>query len=276
MRKGALLFLLAVFLLPAASLGQSEKPLTNDDILQMIEAGFDEETIIKAIEARKADFDTSIQALIALKESKVSERVIQAMLSASKVQPASPPASPPIVAPAAVQPNTISSLPSEGAIRLEESRVSGEKKPSGVQMSRAADFLGAELARDRAYYLVVESPYALVWQAIQDISRELEGTVADGSNQRIAVDQERGLTQNGSIDRDRLIGRTFGAFANEIIIQVTKLGDSQTQVGVLRRVVKAKLMYQRGTDPWERAISNGNWEKWILGRISERVRELAE
>lgn len=73
----ALALLLAV---PVSS--QSDKPLTNDDILQMIKAGFSEATIIKTIESKKCAFDTSLEALIALKNAGVSEAVIQAMVSA--------------------------------------------------------------------------------------------------------------------------------------------------------------------------------------------------
>jgi hypothetical protein len=254
---------------------KAQDTLTNSDVVAMTQAGLSEETIIKAIETSKPQFDTSVQALINLKESKVSEQVIQAMLAASKAPPpTSPPASPPAETPKAAPPNTISSLPRERAVQLDESKVKREKQPSGVQTAIAIG--GAEAVRDRGYYLLIDMPYAPVWQAVQEISREVEATMADGSSQRVLVDPERGLTQNGSIDRDRLIGRTFGAFANEITIQATQLSENQTQVGVLRRVVKAKAVYERGTEPWERAISNGRWEKWILRRVAERARELAE
>ncbi len=42
---------------------QTKKALTNDDILQMAKAGFQESMIIKTIEANDTNFDVSVQAL---------------------------------------------------------------------------------------------------------------------------------------------------------------------------------------------------------------------
>lgn len=60
---------------------QSQKPLTNTDVVQMVKASFDNQTIIKAIQANPTSFDVSPQALLALKNSGVNQAVIQAMLS---------------------------------------------------------------------------------------------------------------------------------------------------------------------------------------------------
>lgn len=70
----------------AVTLGatQAQKPLTNDDVVQMVKAGFDETTTIAAIDATDSNFDTSVQGMMALKGAGVSEKVIAAMLSATK------------------------------------------------------------------------------------------------------------------------------------------------------------------------------------------------
>ena len=60
---------------------QAQKPLTNSDIVEMTKAGFDEDTIIKAIEANKPSYDTSAQGLLALKNAGVSAKVIKAILT---------------------------------------------------------------------------------------------------------------------------------------------------------------------------------------------------
>lgn len=60
---------------------QSAKPLTNQDVVQMVNAGLDNQTIIKAIQANQTNFDVSPQALIMLKSGGVNQTVIQAMLS---------------------------------------------------------------------------------------------------------------------------------------------------------------------------------------------------
>jgi hypothetical protein len=56
--------------------------LGNEDILEMVSAGFAETTIVAAIGANETTFDISTRALVALKAAGVSEPVIQAMLKA--------------------------------------------------------------------------------------------------------------------------------------------------------------------------------------------------
>ena len=75
-------FLFCCILAAVAILAQENKPITNDDIVQMLYLGFEEETIIKAIQANDTSFDTSIQALLILKDAGLSEKIIAAMLEA--------------------------------------------------------------------------------------------------------------------------------------------------------------------------------------------------
>lgn len=86
MRVRFALALIAVLLLISGPVfAQSSKPLTNDDVVQMVKGGFDESTTVSAIEAASdTSFDTSVQGLLALKAAGVSEKVISAMLSATK------------------------------------------------------------------------------------------------------------------------------------------------------------------------------------------------
>jgi hypothetical protein len=62
---------------------QKKPPLTNPDIVRMVKDKFSDSTIVKAIEANHTAFDVSATALIALKDSGVSQSVIEAMLSAA-------------------------------------------------------------------------------------------------------------------------------------------------------------------------------------------------
>jgi hypothetical protein len=82
--KFALLLIAIVLAISGLALAQSGKPLTNDDVVQMVKGGFDESTTIAAIEAADNNFDTSVQALMALKAAGVSEKTISAMLAATK------------------------------------------------------------------------------------------------------------------------------------------------------------------------------------------------
>ena len=58
----------------------TQKTLTNDDVVKMITGGLSEVTIIQVIRKGPADFDTSPDALIKLKENGASPRIIEAML----------------------------------------------------------------------------------------------------------------------------------------------------------------------------------------------------
>lgn len=61
--------------------------LDNQVIIQLIEAGFTEGTILRKIEAMQVDFDTSPTALAELRRNRVSERVIIAMIEAMGEDP---------------------------------------------------------------------------------------------------------------------------------------------------------------------------------------------
>lgn len=56
--------------------------LTNDSIIELVEAGFSEGTIIRRIENAPADFDLTPPKLVELRRRRVSERVINAMTAA--------------------------------------------------------------------------------------------------------------------------------------------------------------------------------------------------
>ncbi len=57
------------------------RPLSNQDIVRMVKAKFDDATILKAIETRKSFFDLSIDGMLRLKDAGVSQAIIQAMLA---------------------------------------------------------------------------------------------------------------------------------------------------------------------------------------------------
>jgi hypothetical protein len=97
--KRTLLFAAVLLLAAGAAFSQSNKPLTNDDVVQMVKGGFDESTTVAAIDAADTNFDTSVQALMALKTAGVSEKVISAMLGATKKKAeAAKPAAPAVAA----------------------------------------------------------------------------------------------------------------------------------------------------------------------------------
>jgi hypothetical protein len=106
MRAKCALLLAAILLLAAGqAFSQSGKPLSNDDVVQMVKGGFDANTTIAAIEAGGTNFDTSVQALMALKAAGVSEKIISAMLAATKKKAEAAKTAAPAAPAAATAPN---------------------------------------------------------------------------------------------------------------------------------------------------------------------------
>jgi hypothetical protein len=64
--------------------------LTDDSILELVDAGFSEGTIIRRIEKSPAEFDLSAAKLSELRKRRVSEPIIEAMKAAMNEGPADP------------------------------------------------------------------------------------------------------------------------------------------------------------------------------------------
>jgi hypothetical protein len=67
--------------------GQTQKPITNADVLNMSRQSIDPGLIVKDIQSNATDFDTSPQALIDLKNAGVDKSVMDAMLTAQAAKP---------------------------------------------------------------------------------------------------------------------------------------------------------------------------------------------
>lgn len=59
---------------------ENPKPLTNSDVISMVQAGLPESTVIMAVKQGATEFDTSPQMLIELKKQGVSAGVLEAMM----------------------------------------------------------------------------------------------------------------------------------------------------------------------------------------------------
>ena len=88
MKFRSLLMLLALSLWATpGTFAQTQKPLTNTDIVNMTKQGLDSGLIVKSIQSSSSAFDTAPQALIDLKNAGVDNSVIDAMLSAQAQKP---------------------------------------------------------------------------------------------------------------------------------------------------------------------------------------------
>lgn len=75
--------LLMCCLLPTLAISQAaEKPLSNQDVMEMVSLGFSDDVIVEKIHSAHAtNFDTSIDGLKSLKTAKVSDVVLKAMIN---------------------------------------------------------------------------------------------------------------------------------------------------------------------------------------------------
>jgi hypothetical protein len=74
---------LCVTSIPAQSRPPQTKPLTNDDIIEMVRAGVPQSTIITSVLYKPLKFDVSPEGIIALNMAGVSEAVLDQMIRAA-------------------------------------------------------------------------------------------------------------------------------------------------------------------------------------------------
>lgn len=77
----------------------AHQPLTNDSIVTLAKAGFDELFILQLIRSSRTNFDTSVEGLVAMKKAGVSEDLIRLMAMPQASPPAAPAATTPTKAP---------------------------------------------------------------------------------------------------------------------------------------------------------------------------------
>ena len=75
-----LLAMLLVVMAPCLAQSPAERPLTNADVVKMVEAGIPESVIVRKIEVSGTNFVTTPEALIGLKRQHVPDGVLGAMV----------------------------------------------------------------------------------------------------------------------------------------------------------------------------------------------------
>jgi hypothetical protein len=201
--------------------GQSAaKPLTNQDIKDLVAVGFSSEVIIDKIHAAEVtNFDTSVEALKTLKAANVPDAIIRVMIIPHAVPTASP-ATPPASAsgPQRVEPEsvgavylldstdqTLKPLPKE-AVKV----VSGRKGFTGgqgsVQMPDPASSFRLTSGKDLEFVVRCDNPQSF----------ELYEFERKGSNREAVVATAKG----------KLFGGASTQRVGAIPFAVTKYGDS--------------------------------------------------
>ncbi len=83
--------ILLITIMMLAAQGQSEKILTNEDVLELIESGLSADLIVTIIETSRSEFDTDLTTILELKKAEVPDAVLQAMVkSAAAPRPYDP------------------------------------------------------------------------------------------------------------------------------------------------------------------------------------------
>ena len=93
MRNRMLIFVMLVVVLAQtlATAQQSQKPMTNDDVLGLVRSHKPESAIISQIQSRPNSFDTSAHEIIRLTKAGVTENELNAMMAAKSAPVAAPP-----------------------------------------------------------------------------------------------------------------------------------------------------------------------------------------
>jgi hypothetical protein len=119
---------------PAPKAASAPAPMTNQDVIRLVKAKVSDELIISKIKQSKTKFDTSVDALVALKQAGVSDNLIAVMMNPAQTSPpaaAPPPSRPAAAAPPApaAKPNTPASNTSKPAAATGTNVAAGKGAP---------------------------------------------------------------------------------------------------------------------------------------------------
>ncbi|MBI3645445.1 MAG: hypothetical protein HY233_05740 [Acidobacteriales bacterium] len=225
---GEVAVVLSLLVAPTLAFGQAKKPLTSDDLIQMKKAGFDEQTMIRAIEANGVSIDTSLQGLLALKNSGLGGAVINSALSAAA--PKSPPVS------AAIEPN---GLPDEVGLYLARAGTLVAVQPEVVNfktggMLKAVATYGIAKAKFNGTVRGEKSSIQ-VTSPIEVVLRCQDGTAP--SEYQLVMLEAKKDHREFTAGRAGLTGASMGLDKSAIALKFDKIGKNtyKTQISVLKR-----------------------------------------
>jgi hypothetical protein len=151
------------------SSAQNTEKLTNAKIIAMVKGGLPKAAIVKSIESKQGNFDTSTNALIALKKQGVPDDVITAMVSKEPLVAAnvpSPKAKPTKSAPAPFTPFKPTPPQNAKDCKLREVKTKdGGKETIVLAPTKLGDFA---IGRDRGKLTLVYNTNAILSMIIQD------------------------------------------------------------------------------------------------------------
>lgn len=199
MRKFIALFLPITF----CTFCFAQQSMSNDSVIKMVKAGLSDDVVVSTINASPGQYMTTPDALIALKQAGVDDRVIAAVIAKASSAPLAP-ADVDAGAPAQANPSTI---PTQNSTQQPETPPQSGNKPR-VYLDSASKGTNRNAARDQS----------------MEMSKDLEG---DCPGVRITINQQMA-------DYTILLNHIEVGFARDNQIEVAdKNGDllSKTKEG---------------------------------------------
>jgi hypothetical protein len=116
------------------------KPITNLDVIKMVQAGVPEPTILQTIQTKKSKFDVSPDGLIALHKAGVTQAEMDAIMAASGAAPAAatPPATTAVPESAAPPAQAANPAPAQSTMPMVAVLVNGAPQPLQLEKTQLA------------------------------------------------------------------------------------------------------------------------------------------
>ena len=175
MKKITLCFLIMIISAARFCYSQTEEVLTNEKVIELFQKGLSSSILVNKIQVTKNTFDVSTDALLKLKEQKIPDEVVNAMIIATGKNPT----------------GTKATEPSEGQGIKEQEKIvtgglpgqkfdytSGEGPPGvsngfGINMTRPGEDLGIGLSYES---YVITKNHLVIGFAVKDYYKHFQNT----------------------------------------------------------------------------------------------------
>jgi hypothetical protein len=119
-------------------------------------------------------------------------------------------------------------------------------------------------------YTFENAPINRVWAAAKHVAEEF----TEIGKRPVKIDEKRRRISNSNIEDSRNKEATLITtdFVDEVITEVTQIGENKTKVTVSRKVFVAATD-AKGQKGWRNVASNGKIERWILTQIEKGIND---
>jgi len=210
----------------SATLVFAQQAMNNDSVIKMIKAGLSDDVIVSAINASSGTYDTSADALIALKSAGASDKVLSAILKSSSAPPAPAVGQPQENAqvPSVQEPDVMGKIffldPSTQALKQLPGEFWKRKNKRGFSSVKSVDVVDGERS---AFRISAKDKIVLVFKPLPD---QVNSNVLQGIRIftfDVKHDQRRSVVETL---KGGWGGPTREENPNTVALQAVKYGDS--------------------------------------------------